>query len=694
MLSIDLAFYSKIAARDTRREAAKELAAFFEAEDLYIFDYDHEVQRFLPSVGFPQTFPDGRKWQSYISEAVKTTRLEERLRIPGSVEEAQISAVLIHDGLLFCLVNSKNPGAHSSELTLLVQNLAFLLQSERLSKRHEAQNSALRELTNDLKAYSDILSRTRRDLHDALQEARAQKGDLHAFFTQVPAPMVIFLGREHRFHLANPSYVQLVQRDVVGKTLREAFTEEEVGYYLPHLDQVFQTGEPYLGQELPIHLRDASGNIRQLRVNVSYSPFRSAEGAIKGVLVFVENVTAQYTARLKVETLAKEAQLASQAKSQFLANMSHEIRTPMNAILGFSDLLRDPDVSADDRAEFLQRIRANGDHLLALIDDVLDLSRVESGKMSFEKLNFSIVDMVSEIHSSFSLLARGKAIETRLDFGAGIPSVIHSDATRVRQIIMNMVSNAVKFTDSGSVEICVRLAERSKQFVSIEVRDSGIGIPEEVQSDLFKPFRQADDSITRRFGGTGLGLALSRRLADALGGSLELVKSAPGKGSTFRFLLPIGDVEYQSSTLRSKEVPRSESFQRYFNVLNGIKILVAEDSADNRAVIKAYLRSTCADLVFAEDGLDALTKATEENFDLVLMDIQMPKMDGLNATMRLRETGFTMPILALTAHALPEEVKRSLAAGCDDHLIKPVQRDKLIAKILEICFRKKSKELS
>lgn len=289
--------------------------------------------------------------------------------------------------------------------------------------------------------------------------------------------------------------------------------------------------------------------------------------------------------------------------------------------------------------------------------------------------------MVSDVHSSFNVLARGKAIQTRLHFSEGLPSWVHSDATRVRQIIINMVSNAVKFTDSGIVEITLKMVENPEPAVAIEVADTGIGIPEEVKADLFKPFRQADDSITRRFGGTGLGLALSRRIAQGLGGSLELIKSAPGQGSVFQLLLPIGDVDYQALVPSSQEASESKTFRPFNSVLSGVKILLAEDSADNRAVIRAFLRNTQASLVFAEDGVEAFQKATEQKFDLVLMDIQMPKMDGLNATLKLRKAGFTQPILALTAHALPEEVKRSLEAGCNDHLTKPITRDALIAAI-------------
>jgi CheY-like chemotaxis protein len=415
---------------------------------------------------------------------------------------------------------------------------------------------------------------------------------------------------------------------------------------------------------------------------VSYTAFRDSERKIKGVLVFVEDVTAQYLARSKVQELAEEAQLASQAKSQFLANMSHEIRTPMNAILGFSELLRDPDVTAQEHDEFVRRIRANGDHLLALIDDILDLSRVEAGKMSFENVDFSIVDMVSELNASFSVLAKGRTVQTRLELTNAIPSRVKSDPTRVRQIIMNMVSNAVKFTDSGSVDIRVTYVTSPASAVCITVRDTGIGIPENAQAELFKPFRQADNSITRRFGGTGLGLSLSRRIAEALGGSLILVKSKLGEGSTFQFTLPIGDVS--DDELISAVTPASptSSYDFYSGVLSGLTLLLAEDSPDNRAVLQAFLRKTEAKLIFAEDGIEAVRRAKNEKFDLILMDIQMPELDGLSATRELRRAGLAVPIVALTAHALPEEIKRSHEAGCNGHLTKPINRDELVSAIL------------
>lgn len=682
MVKLDLAFFSKLSCLETRREATRFLAQTLGAEDIYIFDFDEEVKKFLPSSGFPQTYADGRPWREFLNALTGKQLLSAKLLLPTSDVKADILGYRFSDDIVFCFINPAKPIEPSDELKHLIDNLRRLLKSERLAKRHEAQNLSLRELTNDLRAYSEILSRTRSDLNVALQETRAQRGDLHDFFTQVPAPMVIFLGPEFRFHLANPSYVQLVQRDVEGKTLREAFTDEEVGYYLPLLTKVYQTGEPFVGSDLPVDLKSSDGSVRNLRINVSYTAFRDSERKIKGVLVFVEDVTAQYLARSKVQELAEEAQLASQAKSQFLANMSHEIRTPMNAILGFSELLRDPDVTAQEHDEFVRRIRANGDHLLALIDDILDLSRVEAGKMSFENVDFSIVDMVSELNASFSVLAKGRTVQTRLELTNAIPSRVKSDPTRVRQIIMNMVSNAVKFTDSGSVDIRVTYVTSPASAVCITVRDTGIGIPENAQAELFKPFRQADNSITRRFGGTGLGLSLSRRIAEALGGSLILVKSKLGEGSTFQFTLPIGDVS--DDELISAVTPASptSSYDFYSGVLSGLTLLLAEDSPDNRAVLQAFLRKTEAKLIFAEDGIEAVRRAKNEKFDLILMDIQMPELDGLSATRELRRAGLAVPIVALTAHALPEEIKRSHEAGCNGHLTKPINRDELVSAIL------------
>ena len=387
---------------------------------------------------------------------------------------------------------------------------------------------------------------------------------------------------------------------------------------------------------------------------------------------------AQALDRARVYEEAQEERLkankASQAKSLFLANMSHEIRTPMNAILGFSKLLREEKVSDLEQEEFLRRIETNGDHLLHLIDDILDLSRVEAGQMRIEKLPFSLREMVKDIYQSLQGLVTEKNIKTELTLGSNLPSMIVSDAVRIKQVLMNLVGNSAKFTQEGIIAIRVS-ADSSKQQIHFDIEDSGPGIPKAVQGELFKPFSQGDASITRKYGGTGLGLILSRRIAETLGGGLDLVKSEKDHGAIFRLTLPILEQASAPAHIPAKESsPELVSQKR-------LRILLAEDVADNQILVKLYLRDSNVDLEFAANGLEALQMATETKFDLILMDIQMPQMDGLAATRLIRSQGYKGPIIALTAHALQEEINNSLQAGCDGHLTKPISKNVLLEEI-------------
>lgn len=388
------------------------------------------------------------------------------------------------------------------------------------------------------------------------------------------------------------------------------------------------------------------------------------------------------------KTARKNAEVASNAKTQFLANMSHEIRTPMNAILGFSDLLGDQTTTAEEREEYRKRIRANGTQLLHLIDDVLNLSRVEAGKLELTKAQLSVVDFITDVHASATIAVKDKGIKVPLIFDGNVPPTIESDPIRLRQIIMNLLSNASKFTDHGTIRTHVwfmRKPNDQESRMIIDIEDSGIGMSTEFQSKLFMPFSQGDSSITRRYGGAGLGLVLSRRLASAIGGSLDLVRSSPGKGAHFRITLPLSmpaDAVASDFDLVNASSAKAQRESKYSdNSLEGVRILLAEDSPDNEALIRAYLKQSGAEIEVARDGDQAIVRAPVGNFDIVLMDIQMPKTDGLQATRRLREFKYDKPILALSAHALPEEIERSLDAGCQAHLTKPVSRQVLISEI-------------
>ena len=393
--------------------------------------------------------------------------------------------------------------------------------------------------------------------------------------------------------------------------------------------------------------------------------------------------------------LAKEkAEQANSLKSTFLANMSHEIRTPMTAVLGFSELLRDPDLPDTMRKDALNRIERSGTALLRLIDDILDISKIEAGKISLEKARFSPVECLSDVVAILKLQAEQKKVTVRLNIDEGVPSLAESDPSRVRQVLTNVIGNAIKFTTQGYVD--VRFKAEAGQYLVFEITDTGIGISETDQAKLFRPFAQADESITRQFGGTGLGLVLSRRLCQQMGGDLILQSSTLGQGSCFVARIegaPFSNGETAALLPRQNEASLHIDFsgaQHPPQQLAGMDVLLVEDTPDNQVLMKRYLESAGAKVQIASDGSEAVQQATVKTFDLILMDIQMPQMDGFQAIHQLRGQGYTYPIVALTAHAMSEEIGRSLAAGFDDHLTKPIKRDQLITKVSQYRDRQPS----
>lgn len=380
------------------------------------------------------------------------------------------------------------------------------------------------------------------------------------------------------------------------------------------------------------------------------------------------------------------AEQANEAKTQFLANMSHEIRTPIGAITGFAEMLNKPDFSESDKQNFTMIIERNSKHLLRLIDDILDLSKVEAGKITFENTNFNMSEFFTDFDAVMSLKAAEKGIQFKLKVHGLIPDEVIGDPLRLKQILSNVVGNAVKFTDKGQVTTDVNFEYDVFQFT---VTDTGIGIAPENMKHLFKAFSQADPSLTRKFGGTGLGLILSKRLATHFGGDLRLDSSELGKGSRFVVTVKIPP-SARAEMIRFEIVPPVEILVRPLpnksGIFSGKTILLVEDSPDNRTLISTYLRATGALVFTADDGREGVLKATENSPDIVLMDIQMPKMDGHEAIRKLRATGFSKPIIALTAHAMREERDRCFESGCSDYLTKPIQRDLLIEAIRKNIF--------
>jgi len=390
------------------------------------------------------------------------------------------------------------------------------------------------------------------------------------------------------------------------------------------------------------------------------------------------------------------AEAATKAKSTFLANMSHEIRTPLNGILGFTELLRNGAAKNDPamQREFIDTIHSSGNHLLKLINDILDISKVEAGQMTFERIDTSPSRIVSDAASMLRVRAQEKGLGLNIEYDGKIPRTIHTDPARLRQVLMNLVGNSIKFTEQGEVRVLAKMIEQDgRPMMVFKVQDSGIGISEENIQAIFKPFKQADSSITRRFGGTGLGLSISRQLVEALGGTIQ-VTSAEGKGSTFEFTVDPGPIDYEN-LIEGKDLAEAV-FQNpsLNNTTPGIKkisgsVLLVDDGETNRRFVSLVLQQTGIEITEAGNGQQAVQLATSEPFDLILMDMQMPIMDGYTATRLLREKGITIPIIALTANAIVGDKKECLEAGCTDYLSKPIKHDLLLQTVAETLQRSK-----
>ena len=451
-------------------------------------------------------------------------------------------------------------------------------------------------------------------------------------------------------------------------------------------------------------------------VSVNLSPIKDAAGIVIGVSTIARDITdrkqaeeelldyaeALKTANSSLEEFTQVAETANRSKSEFLANMSHEIRTPLTAILGFTDVLlgeEDWKSPSSDRAGALQTIRRNGHYLLELINDILDLSKIEAGKLEVERIPCSPVKILSGVSSLMRVRAEAKNLSLRVEYSGAIPETIQTDPVRLRQILINLVGNAVRFTEIGEIRLRAQLLdgqtlddESESSRIQFDVIDTGIGLTEEQLDRLFRPFTQADSSTTRKFGGTGLGLTISKRLAQMLGGDIQ-VNSDAGKGSTFSVVIEAGSLDGvpmlenpAESLIEHKSDTTNAAHLAELNF--GCRILLVEDGPDNQRLIAFVLKKAGAEVEVAENGLVgcemALAARAQGNpFDVILMDIQMPVMDGYEATERLRQEGYAGSIIALTANTMAGDREKCLAAGCNDFASKPIDRPSLLAIVAD-----------
>ena len=499
---------------------------------------------------------------------------------------------------------------------------------------------------------------------------------------------LLIVDRRQNIVLANQSFAEflgknpaeLIGQSAVGLNWLDAGNQPVSKDQLPWL-AVLRDASPQ--QDILLNLLNIKGHLRNFIV--SCSPVLAGAGKVNGVFISLNDVTQIEQGKVELHKAKNDAEAANKAKSEFLANMSHEIRTPMNAILGFTELLRRGyGKNEKDSAKFLETIHTSGKHLLELINDILDLSKIEAGQMEMEHIACVPHDVVKEVVTVMTAVAQQKGIKLEFEVASPLPCEIRSDPKRLREIVTNLTGNAIKFTDKGSVRLVLQLkpdkTNSSHKVYTIDVIDSGIGIPNDKLESIFEAFIQADVSVTRRFGGTGLGLSISRHFARALGGDI-VASSTLGKGSAFAVTLscePLAGVRMLSPAEVLADNALSLAGQQTRWVFPPSRILVVDDGAENCELVTMILEECGLTVEQAENGLLGLQKALANKYDVILMDMQMPVMDGNTATKKMREQGIKIPIFALTANVMKGYESELQASGYSGHMTKPIDIDALI----------------
>ncbi len=558
---------------------------------------------------------------------------------------------------------------------------------EHLKKDIYINDFKFKKALKDKNVAFSLLNRTSDDLKLALNEVKVRVDQLNILLNTIPA-LVFFKDLNLKYQMVNKAYVEFVnsnQTDIIGKSVDEVIRnyDKKRDYNLLE-KKVIETGEKvYNIVETVIH------NYQPAIISTNLAPVINKDGNIIGLIGVSQDVTQQKLYEVELEKAKELAEQGMKAKSLFLANMSHEIRTPLNGIIGMSQIIMQTDLT-EKQNEYFRTIINSGDSLISLINDILDFSKIEAGKIEFDNKNFQIGDILYDISNILSIRAEDKGLEFSYTIDEKIPGILNGDRYRIKQIILNLANNAVKFTEKGRVNIKVILhkEESDNVVLKILVEDTGIGISEEKIPKLFLSFSQIDASTTKTYGGTGLGLAISKKLSQMMNGDIG-VESKLDEGSTFWFTIKVKHAEKVVDKVENED----NSIEK-FEIREGLKVLLAEDNVVNQKIASFNLKKLGYSIVIAENGEMAVQKFQQEKFDLILMDIQMPVMNGFDASIKIREIekenpeSDPIPIIALTANAMKGDMEKCISAGMDSYLSKPFKTNELLSTLKSFISKK------
>ncbi len=488
--------------------------------------------------------------------------------------------------------------------------------------------------------------------------------------------MLLVLNIDRTIRNVNEAFEEvsgLKEAEVVGKHITEVFRNDNSDRFKDNIAELEEKGKT-----LNVELTLRSARNSEIPTSCSFSYLKNSRQEKDGILIIAKDITELKQKEQELQEAKEKAEAANEAKSEFLSSMSHEIRTPLNGIMGFTNLLIDTQLN-DAQKQYVNLIKTSGTNLTKLLNDILDLHRIEQDKISIEAIPFDIRETVASHLEPYKHVAGSKNLAFSYTFDEAIPRVVIGDPTRISQVLINLISNAIKFTEAGSINVRCSLAAANEADETIQLKfsvtDTGIGIPLEKQGLIFESFTQSDQSTTRKYGGFGLGLAISKKLVNLMNGEMGIISPPPGEptGATFWFNVTLKYLANEAVA------PETDDFDTTFELQQDANILVVDDNAINVLLMQDVLENFGAKVTTAESGEEAVKLALANPFDLIFMDIQMPGMDGLEATSRLRRANVLSPIVAFSANAYKDDIEKSIEAGMNDHLCKPFTNRDLVA---------------